>query len=244
MASLASGFIKNDGARGGNIQGGNPAGHGDSQEVVAGAAREVVESFAFSAEDNDGVGGEVVGVVVDGAVLVEADAPDVLLLELLKGADEIDDAGDAEVLGCAGRGLDGDGAQGSGAALGKDDAVDTGSVCGAQERAEVLGVFDSVEGEQEAGAGGIFGGGEEVFEGEEFAFTDDGDDALVGGRFGYAGELVAILKTHANALRAAEIDDALDLLRGSTLLAVAADANVIETAVAGPESLFDGVQPE
>ena len=212
--------------------------------MVAGAAREVVEAFAFTAEDDDGVGGEVIGVVINAATLVEADAPDVLLLELLKRADEIDDAGDAQVFCGAGRGFDGDGAQGSGAALGKDDAIDAGSVGRAQERAEVLGVFHAVESEQEAGAGGIFRGGDEVFEGEEFAFADEGDDALVTWRFGHAGELVAILKTHANALRAAEIDDALDLLRGATLLSVAADADMIETAVAGLESFFDGVQPE
>ena len=33
-------------------------------------------------------------------------------LELFEGADEVDDAGDAQVLGCAGAGLDGDRTQG------------------------------------------------------------------------------------------------------------------------------------
>ena len=121
--------------------------------MVTGASREVVEALAFAAEDDDGVCGPVIGVVVDGAALVEADAPDVLLLELLEGADEIDDAGDAYVFGGAGGGFDGDGAKGRRTSLRENDTVDASSVSGAQERAEVLGIFDAVKGEQEAGVG-------------------------------------------------------------------------------------------
>lgn len=211
--------------------------------MVAGTAGEFVEAFAFASEDDDGAGVPVIGVVVDGASLVEADAPDVVLLELLDGADQIDDASDADVLGCAGGGFDGHGAQGGGASLGKDDAIDACAVGGSQECAEVLGIFDPVEGEQEAG-GGIAGFGDEVFQGEEFAFAHDGNDALVGGGFGHAGELVSIFKTNTNALGSAEIDDALQLLSGAVLLALAADADMIETAIAGPQSFFYRVQPE
>lgn len=245
MAALACGLIQDDGAGGGDVEGGDAAGHGDAEEMVAGAAREVVEAFAFAAEDDDGVGGPVVFVVSHGAALVEADAPDILLLELLEGADEVDDAGDAEVFGGSGGGFDGDGAEGRGAALGEDDAVDAGSVRGAEERAEVLGIFDAVEGEEETGGGrGVLRRSEEVFESEEFAFADDGDDALVAGRFGDAGELVAILKANANALCATEFYEALELLRVAALLALTADADMIETAVAGAQGFFYRVQPE
>ena len=78
--------------------------------MVAGFADQIVEAFALAAEDQDQIAGEVELVVVGGAALVETDDPEILLLELLKGADQIDDAGDAEVLGGSGAGLDGHGA--------------------------------------------------------------------------------------------------------------------------------------
>lgn len=87
MASLASCLIEDDRTSGGNIEGRNSTGHGDAQEMVAGSAGEIVQALAFAAQDNDSAGAPVIGVVIDGATLVEADAPDVLLLELLKCAD-------------------------------------------------------------------------------------------------------------------------------------------------------------
>ena len=78
--------------------------------MVAGAADEVVEAGAFATEDEDAVAGEVELVVVGLAALVETDDPDVALLEVFEGAHEVDDAGNAEVLGGAGACLDGDGA--------------------------------------------------------------------------------------------------------------------------------------
>ena len=126
------------------------AGHGDAQEVVAGLLDQVVQAGALAAEDEDAVGAEVEVGVVGRAALVEAEHPDVGLLHLLERADEVGDAGDADVLGGAGGGLGDGGGDGRGAALGQDDAVDARAVGGAEERAEVVGVFDAVEGEEEA----------------------------------------------------------------------------------------------
>ena len=97
-------------------------------------------------------------------------------------ADEVGDAGDADVLGGAGGGL-GDGRRdGGGAALGQEDAVDAGAVGGAEQRAEVVRVFNAVEGEEEAVAAGSLAraAGEQVFEVEEGALADEGDGSLVG----------------------------------------------------------------
>ena len=152
VAALAEGFVEDDGSGGGDVEGADAAGHGDAQQVVAGAADEVVEAGAFAAEDEDAVAGEVELVVVGLAALVETDDPDIALLEVFKSADEVDDAGDAEVLGCSGAGFYGDGAERGGAALGEDDAVDAGAVGYAEERAEILRVFNAVEGEEQAGA--------------------------------------------------------------------------------------------
>ena len=160
------------------------------------------------------------------------------LLELLEGADEVGDAGDADVLGGSGGGL-GDGAgDGGGAALGEDDAVDTGSVGGAEEGAEVVGVFDAVEGEEEAVLAVLRFGGEEVFDGEELALADDGEDALMGVGAGEAGELVAGLDGDADFGGAAELDEAFEAF----VAALAGYADVIELAGAGADGLLDWVE--
>jgi len=54
------------------------------------------------------------------------------------------------VLGCAGAGFDGDRAERGGAALGEQNAIDSGAVRHAQQGAEVLRVFHSVEGQEQA----------------------------------------------------------------------------------------------
>ena len=167
--------------------------------MVAGALNEVVEAAAFAAKNKADVLAEVEVGVVGGAALVEAYDPDVVLLHGFEGAGDVNDLGDADVLaGSCGR-FCGDRAEGGRSAFGEDDAVDAGAVGRAEEGAEVVGVFYAVEGEEKLGAGG---GLEEVFEGEEFAFADEGDDALVGVGFAVAGELVAGFGRDADALGA------------------------------------------
>lgn len=206
--------------------------------MVTGAADEIVQPIALAAEDDYGVGREVVAVVSGWAALVEANAPDVLLFQLLEGTDEVDDASDADVLGGSGGGFDGDGTERGGAAFGEEDAVDSGGVCGAKERAKVLGVFDAVEREEEAGSF-LAGSGEEIFKVEELADADDGDNSLVGGGFGQAGELFFWLKAEADARFPTGVDDLLE----SLVMAVTGDADVVEPAAAGAQSLLDRVQP-
>ena len=82
---------------------------------------------------------------------------------------------------------------------------------------------------------------QEVFEGEEFAFADEGYDALVGVGLAVAGELVSGLGADADALGAGEFEDRVHA-GVAALLALARNADVVEGAGAGAESLFDGVQ--
>jgi hypothetical protein len=234
---LSCGLEHDDGSGGGNVQRGDGSGHGDAKEVVAGTADELVQAAALAPENDYSVGREIVVVVIGYAALVESDAPDVVLFELLEGADEVDDAGDTDVLGGSRGGFDGDGAEGGSAAFGEDDAVDSGSVGGAEERAEVLGVFDAVEGEQKAG----FGTCAEVFEVEELASAGDGDDSLMVGGFGQAGELFFRLETEADAGFAAGVDDLLQALVVS-VKAFPGDTDVVEFSAAGAQSLLDRVQ--
>jgi hypothetical protein len=238
-AALAGGFEEDDGAGGGDVEGADSAGHGDAEKVVAGAADERVEASAFAAEDDDEVAGEIEPVVVGGAAFVETDNPEVLALEVFEGADEVDDAGDAEMLGCAGAGLDGGGAEGSGAALGEEDAVDAGAVGHAEERAEVLRVFDAVEREHEAcGGGTVRRRREEVFEGEEFLRADEGDDALMRGGFGGESELLAGLLDDADTCLTALGEETVE----TGVMALAGNEDVVKAAAAGLEGFRDRVQ--
>jgi hypothetical protein len=205
--------------------------------MVAGLFDEIVEAGAFAAEDENAVGLEVEVGVVGGAALVEAEDPDVLLLHLLERADEVGDAGYADVLGGSGGGLGYGAGDGGGAALGEDDSVYSGSVGGAEEGSEVVGIFYAVEGEEEAVLAVLFGG-EEVFDGEELALADDGEDALMGVGAGEAGELVAGLDGDADVGGAAEFDDTLEAF----VSAFAGDADVIELAGTGADGLLDGME--
>ena len=231
---LPCGLEHDDGSGGRNVQRGDGSGHGDAKEVIAGAADELMQAIALASEDDYDVGREIVAVVTGCAALVESDAPDVVFLKLLEGADEVDDAGDADVLGGSGGGFDGHGTEGGGAAFGKDDAVDSGCVGGAEERAEVLGVFDAVKGEQEA----RFRSGEQVFQVEEFAGAGDGDDSLMGGGFGQTGQLFFGLKAEADAEFAAGVDDLLQTL----VVPFTGHADVVEFPAAGAQSLLDRMQ--
>jgi hypothetical protein len=150
--------------------------------MIAGAANEIVQPCALAAENENAVAGEVELVVVGCAALVETDDPEILALEFFKGANEIDHAGNAEVLGCAGTGFDGDGAEGRGAALGKYDAVDACSVGYPEERAEVLRVFHAVKCEQEPGCtgGGRGIGRKQVLNGKRLLPVNVRDNSLVG----------------------------------------------------------------
>ena len=57
------------------------------------------------------------------------------------------------MLGCAGAGFDGGGAEGSGAALGEEDAIDAGAIGNAEQSAEVLRIFNAIESEDETRGG-------------------------------------------------------------------------------------------
>ena len=104
-ATLAHGFVHDDCAGYGDVEGAYAAGHRDAEEVVAGALYQVVEAGAFAAQDQADVLAEVEVGVVGGAALVEADDPDVALLHGFEGAGDVDDLGDADVLAGSGGGF-------------------------------------------------------------------------------------------------------------------------------------------
>jgi RNA polymerase sigma-70 factor (ECF subfamily) len=237
-AALAGCFKENDGAGDRDIERRDGAGHGYPEEVVAGAAHQLVEACAFAAKDEGAGGGEVELVVVLGATLVEADDPDAGGFDLLEGAGHVDDAGHADVLDRAGGGFGGDGAEGGGAALGGDDAVDAGTVGGTQQGAEVLRVFDAIEREQESVFARDVSRDEEIFEVGELFAADEGDDALVSGGFGELGKVVAWFHAQADAVFAAERGEAIEFSVGP----VAGEADVVEGPGAGTHCFLHGME--
>lgn len=241
-AALARGFKEDDSAGGGNVQRIDVTGHRNAEQVIAGAANKIVQASPFASKDNYRIGREVEAVVIPVATLVEADDPEIVFFESFESADKVDDASQAEMLGGSGRGFNGDRTEGSGAALGEEDAVDAGAFGGAQERAQVLGIFDTIEGEDEAGFGTIAGDGEQIFKVEEVALADDGDDALVGCRLGETGEGFAWLGADFDAGLAAEGRDGGQPRVMAAAEALGGDADVIETPGARAQGFFDGVE--
>ena len=65
----AEGFIEDDCACRRYIERADTAGHGDSQQVIAGLANKIVESGAFAAEDQNAVSSEIELVVVGGSAV-------------------------------------------------------------------------------------------------------------------------------------------------------------------------------
>jgi hypothetical protein len=198
--------------------------------MVAGAADEIVEAGAFSAEDEDAVATEVELVVVGCAALIEADNPDVLFFQFLQSADEIDDAGYAEVFGGSGAGFYGYGAQWRSTALGENYAVYSGAVGYAEKRSKILWIFDAIEGEEQAWLRRI-GGGEEVFNRQCFLRADESYDSLMSSCASKMRKVFAGFLAHAHAGLFAVRDEA----REAVVVSLGGDNDVIEAAPAGLE---------
>jgi hypothetical protein len=229
-AALAGCLVEDDGSGGGDVEGADAAGHGDAEQMVAGAADEVVETGALAAEDENAVAGEVELVVVGGAALVEADDPDVLLLQFFEGANEVDDAGDAEMFGGSRAGFYGDRTERCGAAFGEDYSIDAGAIGYAEKCAEILRIFDTVKGEEQAGLRGIRRC-EEVFNGQRFLRADESHDALVSRSTGQMREVFAGFLTYAHAGLSAFRDEA----REAVVVALGGYHDVIEATAASLE---------
>ena len=157
-AALAEGLIEHHCPGGRNVQRTDAARHGNAQQVVAGAADQVVQPGALASQHQNAVAGKVELIVVGRAALVQADDPQVLALQLLQRAHQVDHAGYAQMFGCAGAGLHGHRAQGRGAPLREDHTVHAGAVGHAQQCAQILRVFDAIEGQHQtapAAGGGV-----------------------------------------------------------------------------------------
>jgi hypothetical protein len=240
---LAKGLIKHDGSSGGDVERADAACHGNTQQVVTGATDEIVKAGTLATENDDAVASEVEAIVVGLAARVfagiETDDPEILPLELLKGAHKIHDASDAEMLGGPGAGLHGDCAQGGGTALCDDNAINARSIGDAQQSAKVLRIFDAVEGENETSGTGLGRVGEkQILDGEKLLRADHCDNSLVAFRLGKLGQLLAGFLTDPDAGLATDGDEPLQAL----IVSFAGDENMVKAPLAGFEGLLNRVE--
>ena len=221
-------------SRSGNVERCHLPGHRNPQQMIAGSANEVVQTGAFASQDNHGVRRELELIVILRAAFVEAHAPQIALLQSFQRTHHVDDSRDAQMLGCAGRGLDRDRTEGSRAPFGEDNPVHARSFGRSQQRSQVLRVFDAVESQDQTRLGPI----EQVFEFEKLALADDGHHALMGSRPRHTGERFARLEAGLYARGTAKVEN----LAKALVVALPGEANVIETAQSGTERFFDRVQ--
>ena len=132
--------------------------HGQPHQEVALFPRQPAQPFAFAAdhqrqravEPRLGEGGR-------SRFAVQPGHPDVPLLQFFDGAVEIGHLGHAQMLDCAGAGIAHGRGDARGAAIRDDDAVHPHGLGGADQRAQVLGVLQMVEDEQQRRFAGAFG---------------------------------------------------------------------------------------
>ncbi len=75
--------------------------------MIAGTADQIVQTRAFSPENDYRVGREIKSVVILGAALIQTHAPEALILQGFQGAHQIYNSGKAQMLSSSGGGFDG-----------------------------------------------------------------------------------------------------------------------------------------
>lgn len=149
-AALANSLEEDHAGGNGNIEGLDWAHGGKRNDKIATLAREFMESTAFTSHNDPG-GRSVIHVRVRFVRrFIQTNKPITRFLEIFHGAREIRDPGDGQVREGPGRSTRDRVRQASGTALGDNDAVDASGQGGANNRAEIVGVLDTVEKNEEA----------------------------------------------------------------------------------------------
>jgi len=127
-------------------------------------------------------------------------------------------------------GFYGDRTERRGTSLGEDYSVDAGAIGYAEKCAEVLRIFDTVEGEEQARLRGIRRC-EEVFNGQRFLRADESYDTLVSRGAGQVSEVFAGFLTYAHAGLSAVRDET----REAIVVTLGGNHDVIEATAASLE---------
>jgi hypothetical protein len=163
----------------------------------------LMETFAFRAENDGGRGGPIHLVVIFGAALIDSVDPKAALFQVFEGTVDVDDTGDRGVFQRACRGLRNCFGEPGCAAFRDDDRTCARGICGTDDGAEIMRVFDAIEHDHEPGIDGglieigILRGG------------SHGDDSLVDLAAGDALQGTAIFKADGRFGATGEVDDLL-----------------------------------
>ena len=112
-----------------------------------------------------------------------------------------------------------------------------GGKSGADNRAEIVGILDTVEKNDETALRfGLISVSDDVFESDRGAGSGDGDDSLMIAGIGQAVELAALFETNSNTARAGELNDFFN----AGILTALGDNNTVEGA-AGLEGFTNRV---
>src|SRR6185437_10212123 len=129
-------------------------GEGDGDKGITALAGEGVQAAAFTADHQHRGRAKVVLPDGGGSGGIEADDPPACVTAGFERLDQVAGAGHADVLQRpGGDAVDGLGEPG-GAAAGEHDAIGASAAGGTHDGAQVVGVLDAVEGEQELLGGG------------------------------------------------------------------------------------------
>ena len=181
----------------------------------------LVKTLALASEHNGSWGSVVDPIVRFGAALVETIDPEALLLELFERLADIGDANQGQVFDSSGRGARDGFGQGSGAAFRHYDGIGPRGMGGTDDGAEVVGIFDAIEKNEQARVPG---------NGIQLRITvgcAEGDNALVRDAFGRAIQRFARFKPQGNGAFATEFDDFLNARTGHSF----GDQNFLERAL-------------
>ena len=119
--------------------------HRNRHQKIAVFAHQIVQSLAFGAE-HDGAMHLVVNRVISLlAALVQSDDPQILLFQFLERARYVRDFRDGKVFARSRRNLRHRACDRGGTAFGNHHAIGSGGVGGAQDRSQIVRIFDSIE---------------------------------------------------------------------------------------------------
>ena len=172
-------------------------------------------------------------VVALGAALVESNRPDVLFLQVIERARDVDHPRHRQMLGGSSRSLDDRPGYARRAPIGNDGPVHSGAVGRAQQGPQVVRIFHSVQHQQEDVFAAAFG--DQIVDAGKRLPRSECHHSLVRVGAGCAVDLLARNKAHRNSLVPAVVDDALHAGIG----AVAADGYVVEAALPRLQRLAD-----
>jgi len=204
--------------------------------MIAGATDKIVESCAFPPENEHTVARKVELVIFGRSALVETDNPEVLALQVLKRAHEVDHARDPEMFRGACAGLYRSRAERRRATLGENDAIHPRAVSHTQQGSQILRIFHTVESQHQPRrrmTGDADRRREEIFNLEKLLRPHHGNYSLVRGCSRKFCQLLSRFLPDAHARLAAVADQS----RKTLVVALAGHDDVVKAASACLECL-------